>query len=170
MLWPEREEGRNLESSYMMEDADGIPVPKTPGDALMALKTYLETDKALAIIWALNDRWSTEKASYQTQNTHNKESFCDILETLRNIKNERCFNPSQVEHVGGSSLALSAEQAKKSKAAPKADKEVQPSKPQESTSDISHLEERMEEMALFVKTIFRYNCPQRHAGHHCACH
>ena len=32
---------RNLESSYMTEDADGIPVPKTPGAALLALETYL---------------------------------------------------------------------------------------------------------------------------------
>ena len=32
---------RNLESSYMSEDADGIPVPKTPGAALMAVETYL---------------------------------------------------------------------------------------------------------------------------------
>ena len=32
---------RNLESSYMTEDADGIPVPKTPGAALMAVETYL---------------------------------------------------------------------------------------------------------------------------------
>ena len=31
---------RNLESSYI-EDADGIPVPKTPGAALMAVETYL---------------------------------------------------------------------------------------------------------------------------------
>ena len=71
--------------------------------------------------------------------THTKESFCDILETLRNIENERCFNPSQAEQVGGSSLALSAEQAKKPKAAPKADKEIQPSKVLESTSDISQI-------------------------------
>jgi len=32
---------RNLKSSYMSEDADGIPVPKTPGAALMAVETYL---------------------------------------------------------------------------------------------------------------------------------
>ena len=82
--------------------------------------------------------------------------FCDILETLRNIENERCFIPSQVEQVGGSSLALSAEQAKKPKAAPKADKEIQPSKALESTSDISQLKERMEEMALFVKSVKRF--------------
>ena len=31
---------RNLESSYI-EDADGIPIPKTPGAALMAVETYL---------------------------------------------------------------------------------------------------------------------------------
>ena len=114
-------------------------------------------DKALAIIRALNERWSTEKASYQTQNTHTKESFYDILETLRNIENERSFNPSQAEQVEGTSLALSAEQPKRPKAeTPKTDKEVQPSKSQESTSGISHLEERMEEMALFVKSMKRF--------------
>ena len=32
---------RNLESSFMTEDTDGIPVPKTPASALMALETYL---------------------------------------------------------------------------------------------------------------------------------
>ena len=88
--------------------------------------------------------------------THTKESFCDILETLRNIENELCFNPSQVEQVRGSSLALSAEQAKKLKVAPKADKEIQPSKPQESTSNISHLEERRKEMAMFIKSMKKF--------------
>ena len=32
---------RNLESSFMTEDTDGIPVPKTPASALMAIETYL---------------------------------------------------------------------------------------------------------------------------------
>ena len=32
---------RNLESSFMTEDTDGIPVPKTPASALMAVETYL---------------------------------------------------------------------------------------------------------------------------------
>ena len=33
---------RNLESSYVTEDAEGIPVPKTTSGALMSIGTYLQ--------------------------------------------------------------------------------------------------------------------------------
>ena len=33
---------RNLETSYLTEDAEGIPVPKTTSAALMSIGTYLQ--------------------------------------------------------------------------------------------------------------------------------
>ena len=33
---------RNLESSYVSQDAEGIPVPKTTSAALMSIGTYLQ--------------------------------------------------------------------------------------------------------------------------------
>ena len=33
---------RNLESSYLTEDAEGIPVPKTVSAALISIGTYLQ--------------------------------------------------------------------------------------------------------------------------------
>ena len=33
---------RNLESSYLTEDAEGIPVPRTTSAALMSIGTYLQ--------------------------------------------------------------------------------------------------------------------------------
>ena len=55
-------------------------------EALGEMDAYSESDKALAIIRSLNDQWSMQKASYQTHNTHNTETYISIL--LRRLTQE----------------------------------------------------------------------------------
>ena len=38
---------RNLETSYLTEDAEGIPVPRTASAALMSIGTYLQLTQPL---------------------------------------------------------------------------------------------------------------------------
>ena len=38
---------RNLESSYLTEDTEGIPVPRTTSTALMSIGTYLQLTQPL---------------------------------------------------------------------------------------------------------------------------
>ena len=80
-------------------------------EALGEVDAYSESDKALAIIRSLNDQWSMQKASYQTHNTHNTETYISILETLKNVENEKVLNSSSQADTCITELALAAASA-----------------------------------------------------------
>ena len=102
-----------LESSYMTEDADGIPVPKTPGAALMALETYLRRQQIMsikAVEEALTNKAPTERAQENRGRRDHEPAALAALaprqprqpqpgEDLRNVITQRTVDRSRTQRM-----------------------------------------------------------------------
>ena len=80
-----------------------------------------------------------------------------ILQTLKNVENEKVLNSSSQADTGNSELALATDQSKltKSSKAAKA-KESKVMKQSQSNDKSADLEARLEEMALVMKSMKRF--------------
>ena len=92
-------ESLDIRFTEILNELDSLGVPA---------EMFTASDKALAVIRSLNSDWSTEKATYQTQNSHDTLSYVYILEMLKNMENERNCN-NQAAQPMVQALALSAE-------------------------------------------------------------
>ena len=64
-------ESLDIRFTEILNELDSLGVPA---------EMFTTSDNALAIIRSMNSDWSTEKATYQTQNSHDTSTYVYILE------------------------------------------------------------------------------------------